>query len=264
MSHQPKSLKRKIFEFIWNRFKPSEESQSRLAEYLIPTVEIKTKYGNILFYCPGGRTVGRAKTLLSKEKLTIEWIEKMQKGVFWDIGANVGVYSLYASSKGMNVFSYEPSPFNFFILVKNKHLNNLKIQCFPIGFGNETKIQTFSIYDTNFGYANNSFFSKEERIQKTENKLELDTFLFSIDDLINKYGVKVPNYIKIDVDGFEKKVIKGMLHLLKKKELKEIQIEVENKEINFFNNFFSSYGFYQIREVNENSKITNLLYLRNK
>ena len=104
MSHPPKSLKRKIFEFIWNRFKPSEESQSRLAEYLIPTVEMKTKYGNILFYCPGGRTVGRAKTVLSKEKLTIEWIEKMQKGVFWDIGANVGVYSLYASLKGMNVF----------------------------------------------------------------------------------------------------------------------------------------------------------------
>ena len=113
MSHPPKSLKRKIFEFIWNRFKPSKESQSRLAEYLIPIVEMKTKFGNILFHCPGGRTVGRAKTLFLKEKSTIEWIDKMQKGFFWDIGANVGVYSLYASLKGMNIFSYEASPFNF-------------------------------------------------------------------------------------------------------------------------------------------------------
>ena len=77
MSHPPKSLKRKIFEFIWNRFKPSKESQSRLAEYLIPIVEMKIKFGKILFYCPGGRTVGRAKTLLSKEKLTIEWIDPL-------------------------------------------------------------------------------------------------------------------------------------------------------------------------------------------
>ena len=42
----------------------------------------------------------------------------MKKGVFWDIGANVGQYSLYAALKGMNVYAYEPSPFNFFFSQK--------------------------------------------------------------------------------------------------------------------------------------------------
>ena len=238
MPNSHKSFKRKIFEFIWTVIKPSDESQSSLAEYLIPVVKIKTRYGVLSFYCPGGRTVGRAKTLLTKEKETINWINKMKKGVFWDIGANVGQYSLYATLKGMNVYAYEPSPFNFFILVKNKFLNNHKIRCLPIGLGQHTTIQNFSIFNTGFGNANNSFLSDGGRHQKTEKALDLDSFLFSIDDLIKKYKFEVPNYIKIDVDGFEKQVTKGMLNLLKNKSLRQIQIEVETKDLNYFNKIF--------------------------
>ena len=94
---EKKSVKRRIFEALWSRLNISPASQSRLAEYLVPTVEIETSHGIISFYCPGGRTVGRANTLLTKEKNTIAWIDSLEEGVFWDIGANVGVFTLYAA-----------------------------------------------------------------------------------------------------------------------------------------------------------------------
>ena len=46
--------------------------------------------------------------------------------VFLDIGANVGIYSVYAAkSKKCKVYSFEPSVFNLEILARNVFLNEL-------------------------------------------------------------------------------------------------------------------------------------------
>src|SRR5262245_6771935 len=56
--------------------------------------------GSIRFYAPTPLLRSRAATVLSKEVDTIRWIDGFKKGdVFWDIGANVGVYSLYACAR---------------------------------------------------------------------------------------------------------------------------------------------------------------------
>ena len=62
---------------------------------MVSTVQI----GNdeILMYMPFLTLIWRADTVLTKELDTIGWIDEFDEGsVFWDIGANVGVYSLYA------------------------------------------------------------------------------------------------------------------------------------------------------------------------
>ena len=66
-----------------------------LSEELIPTAPVETKYGTIHFFCPGRIPLFRAETFKTKEPETIEWIDSFKKNsVFWDIGANVGIYSL--------------------------------------------------------------------------------------------------------------------------------------------------------------------------
>ena len=69
----------------------------------------------------------RATTFETKEPETLEWIDTIPKNsVLWDIGANVGLYSLYAAkTRHCRVFSFEPSVFNLEILARNINLNNL-------------------------------------------------------------------------------------------------------------------------------------------
>lgn len=79
-------------------------------------VTARTDYGEIKFYCPNNLSLWRAETLLTKEPETIEWINSFGEGcVFWDIGANVGIYSMYAALKTKaNVLAFEPAASNYY------------------------------------------------------------------------------------------------------------------------------------------------------
>src|SRR5579862_1661385 len=81
----------------------------------------------IAFYAPFPGLIFRAQSVLTKETDTIEWIDGFEDGaVFWDIGANVGVYSLYAAVKRQSfALAFEPAPANFYALTRNIHLNRL-------------------------------------------------------------------------------------------------------------------------------------------
>ena len=66
-----------------------------------------------------------------KEPETIEWIDSFdqsKKIIFWDIGANIGIYSVYAATKFNNieVVSFEPSTSNLRVLSRNISINNLQ------------------------------------------------------------------------------------------------------------------------------------------
>jgi tRNA1(Val) A37 N6-methylase TrmN6 len=76
----------------------------------------------------------RKETFDTKEPETIEWIDSFEKEtVFWDIGANVGVYSLYAAlHPSVKVLSFETAASNFYILNKNIEINNLANQIFSL------------------------------------------------------------------------------------------------------------------------------------
>ena len=66
----------------------------------------------------------RHDTFWEKEPETIAWIDDMEPGeVLYDVGANVGVYALYAASRGIKVVAIEPVFENFSRLMQNIELN---------------------------------------------------------------------------------------------------------------------------------------------
>src|SRR3954454_23342205 len=90
-----------------------------LSEGMLTSVEVPG--GSVKFFCPSPLLTNRAETLLTKEPDTIKWIDSFPaESVFWDIGANVGVYSLYAATRpGLSILSFEPLAANFHVLSRN-------------------------------------------------------------------------------------------------------------------------------------------------
>src|SRR5262249_26099107 len=87
----------------------------------------------IALFAPFPGLIFRAESLLTKEADTIRWIDGFNNNaIFWDIGANVGVYSLYAAVKARaTVLAFEPAAPNFYSLTRNVHLNCLDQRVHP-------------------------------------------------------------------------------------------------------------------------------------
>ena len=210
----------------------SARISSFLVEELAPVMAVTTKSHPINFYCPGAEPFRRADKLLTKEPDTIEWIDSLQKDcVFWDIGANIGVYSLYAAliSK-MKVLSFEPSAFNFHILNRNIEINRIdeKITAFCIAFNDTLLLDDLYMGNTYNGGAYSSF---SEAInwhgERFVAKFKQGMIGFSIDDFIEKFSPSFPNHIKIDVDGNEGKIINGARKTISDERLRSILVELD-------------------------------------
>lgn len=133
------------------------------------------------------------------------------RDVFIDIGANTGVYSILAADllpKG-TVISYEPFPLMSNYLLENVMRNNLP----------NVRIRTFGISNTN---SSKKFFMNKGRpnsfsfSRNVDNALEIQLFTKTLDDAILMENLDRVDYIKIDAEGEEEKVIEGAQQVIKK------------------------------------------------
>ena len=92
---------------------------------------IKLLDKEIKFFVPNRLLERRVDTYFSKEPETLEWIDSFEKKtnlIFWDIGANIGLYSIYNSLKHpkSTTIAFEPSSSNLRVLTRNISINNLE------------------------------------------------------------------------------------------------------------------------------------------
>ena len=82
------------------------------------------------FATPNSLCDWRAKTFSTKEPETLEWIDLIPKdSILWDVGANIGLYSIYAAKRrNCKVYAFEPSVFNLELLARNIFTNGLTDQ----------------------------------------------------------------------------------------------------------------------------------------
>lgn len=199
-------------------------------KYSLNKVGIVTHNGQTLrFAVPNSITLWRLKTFSTKEPETLEWIDSIPKGsIFWDIGANVGIYSIYAAKKSeCKVYSFEPSVFNIELLARNIYLNDLseEICILPIALNDKLSLSQMRMSTTEWGGALSTFEQKfgfdGRQINQTFSYKLLG---ISMEDAVLKLGIPVPEYMKIDVDGLEHFILNGGLMVLSK--VKEILIEI--------------------------------------
>ena len=252
-----KLIKKRSF-LIW--FKDSLEKDS------YKKIKLDNDKTELEFFTPNYLTNWLVNDFYSKEPETLDWIrnfeKKEKKIIFWDIGANIGLYSIFAAKihKNIKVISFEPSTNNLRILSRNIFINNLvnKIKIFQLPLGD--KPNNFSNFSESLfleGASHNSFDHdldfEGKNIKITNNYKILGT---TIKNIIEQKILELPDYIKIDVDGIEHLILKGAGNVLSNENIKSIQIEINEKyqeQYKSILNFMRENGFIlKNKKRNEN------------
>jgi len=187
----------------------------------------------------------RLQTLFSKEPETIEWIrELMRPGeVFYDIGANIGVYSLYAAlfHKSIHVFAFEPAYHNFAKLCKNIIANKCQDTITPycLGLAEKTHAGILNLSDARAGsaghrvdrttYRSGVGAASRKSGEAFQPILKQGIIAVTIDDLVRAYHLPAPHHLKIDIDGGEEEVLKGGAGVLQKT-ARSVLVEIDDKD----------------------------------
>ncbi len=169
----------------------------------------------------------RAETFWNKEPETLKWIESFEPGSYFaDVGANIGQYSLYAALLGHHVFAYEPQPANYQALLRNIGLNKFfdLITAYPFALNDKQKITSLKI-DSN------------DTAGKSGTQFQVHGNYFV--QCIKLHGYH--DYVKIDVDGVELEIVKGMD--LGSPQLKSALIEVSPDNQKEITEIFYDHGF---------------------
>jgi FkbM family methyltransferase len=169
---------------------------------------------------------------LSPEPETVAWIESLRAGeIFFDVGANVGTFSVRAALRGLKVFSFEPVLQHYWELCTMLELNpgGLDVSAYHVALSDAPTVgimgrgrSTHTLHHGTFG--------------------AVGTVAFALNDLAELLGV-YPHHVKIDVDGDEPRVLKGMYKLLPT--IKSLLVEVDPQMPDHLQipSFLNSYGF---------------------
>ncbi|MCG8430857.1 MAG: FkbM family methyltransferase [Candidatus Omnitrophica bacterium] len=176
---------------------------------------IKPVTDKFKIYCNSTVEHYRCDTFYDKEPETISWIDGFDDGVFIDVGANIGIYSLYCASihPNMTIYAIEPMVANYVRLCMNVGLNEFKnIQPIHAAVGYEPKwlsMRTLACTSDKPGTSGHSISDEHQGQPVIYTNLSA---LFSEAD-----------YLKIDTDGNETDVLRGAKRVLPK--LKSLLVE---------------------------------------
>ena len=150
--------------------------------------------------------------------------------IFIDVGANIGYISAFAASlvgKSGEVHSFEPVPIYFNRLCKMVNLNkDFKIYTNNCALGESNEIS--NIYITNLSTIGwNTMVPNVMKADTIKEIIEIE--VTRLDDYIFEKGIENVSFIKIDVEGYEYHVLRGLKNFFekKKKELPPLVVEIE-------------------------------------
>jgi FkbM family methyltransferase len=209
-------------------------------------------YYDVKFY--GAYVVSDAEVRMTKYL-----IKTLKKGdIFFDIGANQGYYSILASALVGNfgkVYSFEPDPRNISVLMKNKRENVVVIE--KAVNDSSGKLDFYSVV----GISGVSSFDVKYISEYRYRKIQVEAI--TLDFFCSSEKI-VPNYIKIDVEGAEEKVLVGASELLTENSpiiLLEVWFKPFTENYKRSIDILNTYGYkmFAIDDEGEIDEIKNLI-----
>ncbi len=157
--------------------------------------------------------LGIYQSLDGEKVLLQKFLNKVNhKTVFYDIGANIGMYSLCAAKYKISpkfIYCWEPEPFNLKRLNENINLNDIKnITVFPIALGSENAVLKLWTEAKEPGSLTPSLTRKSSK--------SISVQVARGDNWVSKKKLYLPTIMKIDVEGYEFHVLKGLEATIRK------------------------------------------------
>jgi FkbM family methyltransferase len=177
----------------------------------------------------------RAEWLETKEPETLAWIDGFAPGeVLYDIGANIGVFSVYAAlHRNCDVYAFEPEAKNYACLAKNLYLNGLgrRVKALNLGLHDRTAVEYLQLHGMESGAALHALGEAVDwRKERFQPKFEQSVMAFALDEFVERFAIPLPNHVKLDVDGNEPKIIVGGRRTFSNPALKSLLIEMNEND----------------------------------
>ena len=222
-----------------------------LAKILVPRRKVNISGTNFTLSCTNWITHFRWYLFKTKEPETIYFFDKyLSEGdTYFDIGANVGVFSIYPAKKidDIKIYSFEPEASNLAYLKENLIENGIteKVIIYGLGISDSVGLSKLHLQDLTPGAAMHSenqhdidfSFEGQYPIKWAEG-----IYTVSLDYFCKELNI-IPNIIKIDTDGNENKILRGAINILKNSEVKAILIETPKDQIEECHSILLKCGF---------------------
>jgi FkbM family methyltransferase len=169
----------------------------------------------------------RCRTYESKEPETLDWIDGFTAGdVMFDVGANIGLYSLYAGKRGVKVYSFEPEGQNFSGLANNCLANELgNVMPYCMALAEREHFDLLYVTSMNPGDSQHNLGAENPYYQRECSGTQ-GIFASTLDQLCFQHGFAIPQHIKIDVDGLEDRILEGGQKVLSHPDFRSLLIEI--------------------------------------
>lgn len=243
----------------------------KLKQAMRPTVKLDYPNRSILLHADSELSLFRAHAC-RKEPETVSWIEEYIKPgeVFYDVGANVGAYSLVASKflgGQVKVYAFEPSFSTYYELCKNIFLNNCSQSIFPhlIGLSRFSGSTALNYHSLEIGASRHILGDDLGVAERPLRPVFRQSVLaFNVDDLISQFDFPVPNHIKLDVDGTELEILIGAERTLQNPAVKSLLVEVNlnNGQAERVKTFLSKFRFECFSKTARGGPYWNYIFSR--
>jgi FkbM family methyltransferase len=172
-------------------------------------------------------------TACQKEPWTRQWLDAMPEGsVLYDVGANVGGYTLIAAARGHQVVAFEPILTNAETLRRNCCNNLLEprviIHALALGNQNGYVWVGWPAAGMSSGAANHLYGTDEDMYRNRADLWHQQRVPCErLDDLVSRLHPPAPTHLKLDVEGAELVVLEGAEQLLTGRTLRSLMIELQ-------------------------------------
>jgi FkbM family methyltransferase len=211
------------------------DTRLRVSEGLLAEQHVETRHGPLIFVTTHPQALQYPREFATREPETLAWIDAFETPCrFWDIGANIGVFSIYAGLRsGVEVSAFEPAAASYGALCRNIEANRLgdRVQAYCLAISDRTELGRLNLSGTNAGSVFNAFESTDDCFGNEIAVVFRQGMVgFSIDSFRRLFGLAAPNYLKIDVDSIEERILAGASETLFDPELRSVLIEVETAD----------------------------------
>jgi FkbM family methyltransferase len=206
--------------------------RQRLVRLVVPRRHVSVRGMAFSLPCENWITDFRQRTYASKEPETLDWIDGLSdRDVLIDVGANIGLYALYAARRhpAMRVVALEPEYSNLHLFRDNVIENRVEgqITIYPVALGATDGLSYLHIQDLHPGAALHSVSNGALSATRTARPVVAREGIVEmlLDTLCARAGI-VPTCMKIDVDGNEQRVLAGAARTLASPTFRSLLIEM--------------------------------------